>query len=64
MIPSSAHSSVVRGHVEFLGFLKVGRERRPAGPEFLLVIKRYFFKDEATVQMTSQGLDSSQVVGS
>ena len=53
MIPSSTHSSVVRGHVEFLGFLMVDRERRPAGPEFLLVIKRYFFKDWATVQMTS-----------
>ena len=28
--------------------MKVDRERRPAGPEFLLVIKRYFFKGWAT----------------
>ena len=43
--------------------MKVDRERRPAGPEFLLVIKRYFFKDGATVRMTSLWLDSSQTVG-
>ena len=42
--------------------MKVNRERRPTGPEFLLVIKRYFFKDRATVQMTSLWLDSSQAV--
>ena len=40
--------------------MKVDREQRPAGPEFLLVIKRYFFKDEAATLMTSLGLDSSQ----
>ena len=35
--------------------MKVDREQRPTGPEFLLVIKRYFFKDWVTVQMTSLG---------
>ena len=43
--------------------MKVDRERRPVGPEFLLVIKRYFFKVGATVRMTSLWLDSSQTVG-
>ena len=36
-IPSSAHSSVVQGHVEFLGFLKGDSERRPTGPELQLL---------------------------
>ena len=42
--------------------MKVNRERRPAGPELLLVIKRYFFKDQATARMTSLWRDSSQAV--
>ena len=36
-ISSSAHSSVVQGHVEFLGFLKGDSEQRPAGPKLQLL---------------------------
>ena len=42
--------------------MKVNREQRPTGPELLLVIKRYFFKDRATARMTSLWRDSSQAV--
>ena len=42
--------------------MKVDREQRPAGPELLLVFKRFFFKDQASAQMTSLWQDSSQVV--
>ena len=54
----------MRRQVEFLDFLKVYRERRPSGPELLLVIKRYFFKGEANMWMTSLLFDSNQIVGS
>ena len=42
--------------------MKVDRERRPAGPELLFVIKKYFFKDQATTQIMSLVLDLYQAV--
>ena len=55
-IPSSAHSSVVRGHVEFLrASLKGDSKQRPTGPELLLLSRSGFLQRGVTAKAMSLG---------